>query len=163
MIKNTNEVLAALCTISGATGKVSKSGDRSIIMLELQTANGGIELTLDQLNSIYSGIVRCWPMITPLKDQLAGLRKQELVAERAQVKAGKKAERDAKKTAEKLARDEAKEEANKLKEEAKAEAKAARDKIMADAKARAEKAIQDLKNSKPPVSSKELKKGKAKG
>lgn len=87
-------VLNALCSIKSAKGDVREDGEVIAATLTLITGEGQVEMTLDQWNDLYSGFVRCWPAVKPVKDRVIKLRfeanQRELMVRR------KQKERDAK-------------------------------------------------------------------
>lgn len=145
------EAVLAMATITAATGKlipaVPAKGDKPAVPptveLTLETEhNGPLVMTLAQFDDIYRGLVRCWPQVKPLKNDLAAAVRDAAAADRQATKDKVKADKDAA-AAKKKAEREAKEKAAKEAKEKAAQEKA--DKAAADAKAKADKAAADAK------------------
>lgn len=138
--KYVNMVMAALASLTEATGQIVEPKDGAPYgQLTLTTETGDtMELSLEQFNLAYNGMVRCWPAIKPLKEEVIAKQRDAAGAEKLAKKAAKeaeKAERQAKVKADREAKLKAKEEAKAAKEKAKEEAKAKKE---AEAKAKAE-------------------------
>lgn len=161
------EAVDALASIIEANGKLipgkpAKNGTPATppsVELTLTTdRNGPLVMTLEQFDDTYKGFVRCWPIVKPLKDQLATAMRQAAADDREARKAKEQAERDAakakaatiraeaakvlaeskaKKDEEKATAKAEKDASDKAAKEAKAQAKA--DKDAADAKAKSDK------------------------
>jgi len=136
-----SQEVMALASIESATAKVQGTGKDAVGILTLKTEQGDINLTLTQFDSIYRGMVKCWPVIKPVKDKL-------IEQVREGTKAASKAAREAALTAKREAKEKAK--ADRLK--AVADAKAARDE--AKEKAKAEKVAAKEKADKEKADAK---------
>ena len=56
--------------ISASALPIDENDDQFIASVEFTTANGKFSITVDQIDDIYRGLVKSWPIIKPLKDEL---------------------------------------------------------------------------------------------
>lgn len=124
-------VLQALSRTTGATGEITKSKDGVVDASLTLTIpeDDDLLVSLSDFNGAYLGMVKCWPGIKPVKEQMLEQVRAGLIATKDAEKATKLAEKEAAKVA-------------------KAEAKAAAAKVKEDAKAAAAKAKEDAKAAK---------------
>lgn len=152
-------VIAALAHIQSVSGEIVKTGDEATgivtdgkLVLTCSGEKPGetqqVEVSLSQFDAIYRGMVKCWPVIKPLKDEIAIARRSEIKvaaeATKAAATATKQAEKDAAKV--KLAEDKAAKAAAKQAE--KDAAKAAREAAAVAAKAKKDAEIAAAKAAK---------------
>lgn len=144
-------VIAALASIQSVTGEITTTGDEQTgvvtdgkLVLVCSTDKPGetqqVEVSLSQFDAIYKGMVKCWPVIKPLKDEIAIARRSEIKAEGDRVKETAKVAKQAEKDAAKKAAADAKVAKAAEKQAAKDAAKVAR-----DAKIAADKAAKEAK------------------
>jgi len=157
----TQDTLAVLLAFNAAEGSVTTDAKTGIATgnLKLTAEDGGeLSVTTDQFDTIYRNMVRVWPVIKPLKEQVIELNRAGTIAAKvkakedaailkAEAKEKAKQERLNKLAAEKQAKADAKAAAAKAKEDAKVaaaeekkKADAAKAKLAADAKAKADAA-----------------------
>lgn len=145
------EVINLLASISSSKGEIVKpEGGNTDVVLTLQCATSTVgefrpvKMTLTQFNAMYNGMVKQWPVIKPMKDEVAIAQRAEtkLAADtkRQEAKDAKKAEKDAEKLAAKTEREATIAAAKVAKEAAKVAAKAERDAAAAKVKAEKEAA-----------------------
>ena len=123
--------------ISASALPIEENDGQFVASVEFTTANGKFSITVDQIDDIYRGLVKSWPIIKPLKDELNTRRREyhlaktkadkfaresALHAERAQRKADREATlalREAEKVESERKRLEAIEKAEKAKQQRK--------------------------------------------
>jgi flagellar biosynthesis GTPase FlhF len=119
---STDTIINALGKAVSAEGTIGS--DNVSATLKIDCGEDGImSMTLDQLDAAYRGIVKCWPGISPVKQQIILNARQAVSDAREAKKAEKEAEKlKARETADaaRKAKEDAKEEARKAKEAAKA-------------------------------------------
>lgn len=105
--QNIMSEIAKITTIINAIALPIEEKDGVFVAsVEFTTANGKFAITVDQIDDIYRGLVKSWPIIKPLKDELNVRRREaniakaradreareaELVAKRAKAKADREA------------------------------------------------------------------------
>jgi len=62
--------------ISAAALPIEEKEGVFVASVEFTTANGKFSITVDQIDDIYRGLVKSWPIIKPLKDEL-NIRRRE--------------------------------------------------------------------------------------
>jgi len=120
---STDLIINALAPAEGAQGVIDKDNVSATLSIDCGEA-GTMNLSLEQLDAAYRGIVRCWPGISPIKQQII-LNARQAVADAREAK-------KASKEADKLKAREAAEAARKAKEDAKEEARQAKEKLKAE-------------------------------
>lgn len=119
--------------------------------VEFSTANGPFVINIDQIDDIYRGLVKCWPIIKPLKDDLNIRRRESVLAKAKADRAAREAQ---------LADERSKRKADREASLARREAeKVAKEKKEAEAALKAEKAKEKRKTPQP---GKEILKSKSK-
>jgi predicted ribosome quality control (RQC) complex YloA/Tae2 family protein len=132
---------AAISTITGATGRITKDDEgKTIGILTLETSGGPQEMLLSTFDGIYKGFVNCWPAVHPLKQEVVSAQREETKAEKAKEREEAIAAKEQEKAAAKAKREEEQAAIKAAKEKEKADAKAKKDKELADAKVAKEKA-----------------------
>lgn len=130
--------IKALANLKEASGRIKVDGDSIEGVLTLISTDGDkVEMSLDTFDDIYSSFVKVWPVIKPLK--------QELATKRAEAKS---AAREAAKQEEKEKKEAARQEKVAAREKAKAEKEAAKKKAPVIDKKKAAAAFDKLQAKK---------------
>ena len=87
-------MIKQLTSIISASGKVQKQDGKSVGILTLTTEHGDVSMTLADFDNIYRGMVKCWPTIKPLKEEVIVANRAEVAAEREELKVTAKAEKE---------------------------------------------------------------------
>lgn len=84
--KMIQSVIDMLVHVETAAGEIKKVDETTDVHLTLSCATDEpgvvkpIEMTLTQFNAIYAGFVKLWPVIKPLKDEVAVTQRMEVKA-----------------------------------------------------------------------------------
>lgn len=135
--------LANIISVTGEKTEIDgKTGGKLVLVCadsDKPDVTTNIEITLGQFDAIYKGMVKCWPAIKPLKDEIAIAQRTETKAEataaREAAKLAKTAESEAAKALAKAERERLAKEKADLKQAEKDAAKAQREAAAATAKA----------------------------
>ena len=146
-----SEINKITTIISAKALPIVESNGMFEAMVEFSTANGPFIINIDQIDDIYRGLVKCWPIIKPLKDDLNIRRRESSLAKAKADRAAREAQ-----LAEERAKRKADREASLARREAE---KVAKEKKEAEAALKAEKAKEKRKTPQP---GKEILKSKSK-
>lgn len=127
-----SQIVKQLTQISEAKGKVNRDNGDITGILTLKTVDGeDVEMTVDEFDAIYRGMVKCWPVVKPLKEEVRLAKFEALKDQRA----AEKEEKEKQKAKERKEREDAKAKAAKEKaKKANAKAKGKGKKAKATAK-----------------------------